>query len=123
MLLAEDDDDLRDALACILAAAGYDVRALSSGAALMDVLAPSILGEDDAPADAIITDVRMPGFNGLNIVEGLRENGWKQPIVIISAFCDEALEARVARMPHTRLFSKPFDASELERAIGQLTGN
>ncbi len=123
VLLAEDDDDLRDALVCILVAAGYAVRALSSGAALLDVLAPSILGEAEAPADAIVTDVRMPGFNGLNIIEGLRENGWKQPVVIISAFCDEAMEARVARMTRTRLFPKPFNASDLERAIGQLIGN
>jgi CheY-like chemotaxis protein len=121
ILLAEDDHDVRVALAHLLELAGYDVSPVANGAEMLDVLAASILLEADAsPPDIIITDVRMPGFNGLSIVEGLRANGWTQPVIVISAFGDENMKERISRMDHTAFFAKPFDPEKLERALLQL---
>lgn len=121
ILLAEDDHDVRVALTHLLELAGYDVISVANGAEMLDVLAASILLEADAsPPDIIITDVRMPGFNGLSIVEGLRANGWTQPVIVISAFGDENMKERISRMEHTAFFAKPFEPDQLERALLQL---
>lgn len=118
VLLAEDDQDVRMALTHMLEMSGYEVLPVANGAEMLDVLAASILLEANASApDIIITDVRMPGFNGLSIIEGLRANGWTQPVIVMSAFEDEDLRERIARMEHTAFFAKPFDPFDLERVI------
>lgn len=121
ILLAEDDHDVRLVLTHLLELAGYEVTAVTNGAEMLDVLAASILHETGASApDIIITDVRMPGFNGLNIIEGLRANGWTQPVIVMSAFGDEDMEERIARMEHATFFPKPFEPQQLTAALHQL---
>lgn len=121
ILLAEDDHDVRVAITQLLELGGYEVMAVANGAEMLDVLAASILLEADAsPPDIIITDVRMPGFNGLSIIEGLRANGWTQPVIVISAFGDENMRDRIGRMENTAFFPKPFEPEQLERALLQL---
>jgi CheY-like chemotaxis protein len=117
ILLAEDDCELRSALASLLEHDGYQVHAVASGAALLDYLGTALLGDGPQPADVIVTDVRMPGFNGLSIAEGLRANGWQQPIVVITAFDDATIRARVDGLGAARLFGKPFELQAVEQAI------
>jgi DNA-binding response OmpR family regulator len=121
VLLAEDDYELRGALGALLETDGYEVHTVPHGAAMLDFLASWILCEQRAPpVDIIITDVRMPGFNGLSIVEGLRANGWEQPVIVISAFGDDVMRERVQNLGSTAFFDKPFDPLALERAILRL---
>ncbi len=121
VLLAEDDFDVRMGIARLLDMYGYEVRAVASGAELLDVLATWILDGDEAlPADAIVTDVRMPGFDGLHIVEGLREHGFQEPIVVISAFGDDDLRQRLKKLPDVRFLAKPFDPSRLTTVLAEL---
>ena len=124
VLLAEDDHDVRVGLAELLALEGYQVHAVSNGAQLLDALSSWILASQpySAPIDVIITDVRMPGFNGLNIVEGLRASGFRQPVVVISAFGDDAMEARIKRLPNVAFVPKPFDLKTIEDAFESLRG-
>ena len=122
VLLAEDDFDVRLGIARLLDVYGYEVRAVASGTELLDMLATWILdGRGEAPADVIITDVRMPGFDGLHIVEGLRDNGWLAPIVVISAFGDDALRERLKRLRDVRFLAKPFDPGTLAHLLAELT--
>jgi CheY-like chemotaxis protein len=121
VLLAEDDFDVRMGIARLLDMYGYEVRAVASGAELLDVLAGWILDGDAAlPADCIVTDVRMPGFDGLHIVEGLREHGYQEPIVVISAFGDEVLKKRLKKLPDVRFLAKPFDPGRLTTVLAEL---
>jgi len=123
VLLAEDDDDLRIALTNLLSCDGYDVHCVRNGAEMLDVLSPWIVREDPTPpADLIITDIRMPGFDGLNIVEALRASGWHKPIVIMSAFADAATRRRVLEMGDVVLLPKPFDLYRLEILLSELVG-
>jgi DNA-binding response OmpR family regulator len=121
ILLAEDDFEVRHSLARLLAFDGYDVQCVATGGELLDVLAGAILDDPSgAPMDLIITDMRMPGFNGLAIVEGLRANGWRHPVIVISAFGDTTTRDRVRRLGRAEFFPKPFDPAGLERAIEEL---
>jgi CheY-like chemotaxis protein len=121
ILLAEDDDEIRRALESLLSFDGYQVYAVENGGELMDYLSGWILGDtDDKPADVIITDIRMPGFNGLTILEGLRARGWKLPVIVISAFGDDEIRRRVQNLGDAVFLSKPFEPVDLERAVAEL---
>jgi DNA-binding response OmpR family regulator len=117
ILLAEDDAELRATLVAVLDRAGFAVDGVSSGIGLVSRIADALLYGNKAPADAIVTDVRMPGCNGLSVAEGLRANGWTTPIVVISAFGDDDMRGRVARMSRAWLLEKPFDALVLQTIL------
>jgi CheY-like chemotaxis protein len=121
ILLAEDDDEIRRALERLLSFDGYQVFAVENGGELLDYLSSWILGDtSEVPADVIITDVRMPGFNGLSILEGLRARGWTLPVIVISAFADPEIRERVERLGGAVFFAKPFEPLDLERAVEEL---
>jgi len=121
VLLAEDDDDVRDAISSWLDLFGYEVIPVTTGAELLERMGSWLLENGEPPCDAIVTDVRMPGFNGLNIVEGLRDSGWTRPIVVISAFGDDAMRARIQGMDHVQFLAKPFDPDSLVAAVSAST--
>jgi CheY-like chemotaxis protein len=121
VLLAEDDIEVRHGLVAVLEHAGYQVEAVANGSELLNRLSSWVLGEDPAmPTDIIITDVRMPGFNGFSVVEGLRAGGWNMPIVVISAFSDDRLERRVRELGDVVFVPKPFEPGQLEATIAEL---
>ena len=118
VLLAEDDDEVRWSLTALFLNNGFDVQAVSDGAQLLNELERVILGERGRqPPDVIITDVRMPGFNALNIMAGLRDAGWQTPMMVISAFGDSTLRQRVHQLGAARFLDKPLDLDAFEAAV------
>ena len=119
-VVAEDDPEIQSALSQFLIVVGYDVISVSNGTDMLETLANS-LRDDARDADVIVTDVRMPGLNGVSIAEVLRADGWQQPIVIISAYGDdEMLLARVKRIPRCAFFAKPLNPTLLEQTLVEL---
>jgi DNA-binding NtrC family response regulator len=115
LLLAEDDDELRWALEALLEGDGYEVLSVASGNALMEHL-PSESGAGRRP-DVIVTDLRMPGINGLQVLEGARKRGVTSPVILISAFGDEETRAHAERLGATAFLDKPLDIEELQHAL------
>jgi len=121
VLLAEDDHDIREALVAVLESDGCEVFAAKNGSELLERLGGWLLEEDpEPPADIIITDVRMPGFDGLSIVDNLRAYGWPLPVIIISAFADEEMRATVAGIQAAALMEKPLDIERLRPTMLRL---
>src|SRR5688572_29573501 len=78
VLVAEDDQSLRDALARVLAFEGYQVRLAADGAeVLADVAAH--------PPDVIVLDVMMPNVDGLTACRRLRQRGDRTPVLMLTA--------------------------------------
>lgn len=118
VLLAEDDDDLLDALTQLLRSNGHDVIPVRDGAGLLDRLSHSLLLKpDEPPPDAVVSDIRLPGFNGLSILEGLRWSGWMTPFILMSAFGDEETKERAAQVGATAFLDKPLDVARLEDLV------
>jgi two-component system C4-dicarboxylate transport response regulator DctD len=117
VLVAEDDDDLREAVVAWLEVSGYTVTAVPTGAELLACMHDWLLGGAPAPCDAIVTDVRMPGLNGLNIVEGLLDCGWTGPLVVMSAFGDAVMRQRIGALPEVTFLAKPFNPDTLLEAL------
>lgn len=119
ILIAEDDDDVRDGLADLLAGAGFDVMRVASGTELLEALADAVGSAASAP-DLIITDVIMPGFSGINVVEELRAEGWHQPVLVISGFDATTVARRVERLSDVRFLPKPLDPPQVVALIAEL---
>jgi two-component system, response regulator, stage 0 sporulation protein F len=123
VLVADDDDDTRAMLAAVLRRDGYDVTEARDGHELLELLAPSPLRHRTSPPpDIIVTDVRMPGVDGMSVLAGLRKTGWATPVILITAFANDGLRARATELRADALFTKPFDVDDVRTAVLNLLG-
>ena len=114
VLLAEDDHEMRALLVRALHRAGYEVVACSNGVELLEHLGSYILREEEhEEIDLIISDIRMPGVTGLEILEGLSKHDDFPPFILITAFGDAETHAEAERYGALAMFDKPFDIDDL----------
>lgn len=114
ILLAEDDKEMRVLLAVALRSAGYGVTECGDGLELLEHLASFVLPEEEHQAvDLVISDIRMPGVTGLEILEGLNRRGDFPPFILITAFGDVETHARANYCGAVAMFDKPFDVDDL----------
>ena len=114
ILLAEDDKEMRVLLAGALRRAGYAVTECGNGVELLDHLGSYVLpDEEHEEVDLVISDIRMPGLTGLEILEGLSRRGDLPPFILITAFGDVETHARAKHWGALAMFDKPFDVDDL----------
>lgn len=116
ILVADDDAEMRSLLVQALRDEGYEVREASDG---FQALLGAGLGrtEEIQGVDLIVTDLRMPGLTGTELLAGLRSMGWEMPVVLISAFLDERTAREALRHPAVQVLSKPFSLAALREAV------
>lgn len=103
-----------------LRADDYDVTELTDGGRLLVDIAAQMKTPCDRDAiDLIVSDIRMPVCTGLQILEALRGAHWRTPVILMTAFGDEATRKRAEQLQAT-LFDKPFDMDDLRRAAADL---
>lgn len=119
VLLAEDDPEMRALLSQVLRRAGYEVRETTDGKAALAVLTDRDWFRDRP--DVLITDVRMPGCDGLSVAAAIREMGLNLPVVLMTAFGDDELHAEAERLGVRRVLDKPFELSELLGTLRDLS--
>ena len=78
ILIAEDDSELNQLFQHVLRRSGYEATGVENGVQALEAL-------DNADYDLIISDVMMPGMDGLELVSALRENGNNIPVLMITA--------------------------------------
>ena len=114
VLLVEDDDALRALLAQALRRRGYAVTEMSDGASAVAHLMPWIGGRRSTPPpDAIVSDIRMPGWSGLELLTTVRDAGLRMPVILITAFGAADTHAAAARLGATLVLDKPFEVDTL----------
>ena len=101
----DDDRSVRFVLAEALRDAGFAVRDFDNARAAL-----SVLGQ--ARPDAVFTDVRMPGMDGLRFLEALAAELPEVPVVVMSAYTDVASTAGAFRGGAFDFLSKPFDLDQ-----------
>jgi CheY-like chemotaxis protein len=114
VLLAEDDDALRAELSRVLADDGAIVAEARDGLEAADRLA------NDGPFDAIVTDVRMPGKTGLEVLRELRAKGVRTPAIVMTGFGDGLWASQGLGLEGAFVFAKPFDLDDLRTAVQNL---
>jgi DNA-binding response OmpR family regulator len=116
--LAEDDDAQRAALEEALQIEGFDVVVLEDGFELLDFFSMSL----STRADAIVSDLMMPGCSGLDGLELARRRGLEVPIFVVSGEENADSRTRVARLGNALFLRKPVNPAHLARAIHELSG-
>jgi two-component system, response regulator, stage 0 sporulation protein F len=117
VLIAEDDDAMRDMLVTSLRKDGYEVVEASSGAAALEEIAMLLFRGEAMPVDVIVSDERMPGLLGLEVLAGLREARWRTPFILITGFGDPQTHQRAEQLGASAVLDKPFDLEELKLEI------
>jgi len=104
--VVDDDRSVRFVLSTALRDAGYAVDGFDSAAAAMQAL-----GTRGAP-DLLFTDVRMPGDDGLVLLDKLKSAHPQLPVIVMSAYTDIASTAGAFRGGAHEFLSKPFDLDD-----------
>jgi DNA-binding NtrC family response regulator len=118
VVVAEDDDDLRELLERLLAR-DYAVVALEDGFELSDYLELA-RATVAVPPDLIVSDVCMPGRDGLAALAPRGDWLPRCPVVMISAFADAERRAEARTRGVALFLDKPLDLDELGVAVGRL---
>jgi CheY-like chemotaxis protein len=113
VFLADDDFDIRLLVSTTLRREGFDVVEAATGSELLDHVGASMLFGEDQPPELIVSDIRMPGFSGLGILEGLRASNWTTPFVLITAFGGELAIREAISRGADAVLEKPFDVDVL----------
>ena len=113
LLVVDDDAVVREALVEALAEAGYEVRAAGDGARAVALLA------ERAP-DVVLSDVRMPGMDGLALLALLRERAPEIPVLLMTAFDDMPTVVAAMREGATDFLVKPLDLHELRTRVARV---
>ena len=117
VLVADDDAAMRELVTSTLAEHGYDVFEAESGEELL--WATRSMVQSAWPWDGfdiLVTDIRMPGLSGLDVLRELRASRFDGPVVLMTAFPDASVVAEAARL-HAALLPKPFSLASLSRLV------
>jgi two-component system response regulator FixJ len=106
----DDDEAVRESLAFLLDAAGYEVKTYDSGARFLDGMTGQEVG-------CVITDVRMPGLTGLELASRLKSLGSKLPLVVMTGHGDVALAVEAMKGGAQDFIEKPFEEEIILNAV------
>ena len=113
--LIDDDEDVRRALAFLLGTAGLAVRVHESAVRFLEDL-PGV------QPGCIVSDVRMPGMDGLELQRRLKEMKVAMPIVIMTGHADVPLAVQAMKAGAVDFIEKPFDDEVLLSAVRSALG-
>ncbi|MER8522497.1 response regulator FixJ [Mesorhizobium sp. M0814] len=108
--VVDDDVDVRKSLGFLLATANFAVRLYESATAFLAVATSSLDG-------CIVTDVRMPGIDGIEFLRQLRSRGHTLPVIVMTGHADVALAVQAMKEGAADFIEKPFDDEVLIEAI------
>jgi FixJ family two-component response regulator len=112
LLLADDDRAVRIVTADLLRRAGFVCQAVTDAGAAIEAL-------DETNYDVLITDVRMPGSDGLLYLADRAERGALPPIIVITGFPELETAMRAIRYAAVEYLAKPFELEDLIRAVSR----
>ena len=118
LLLIEDDIEMRRMLAAALRRDGHTVVEAANGDDALDWIGPGVLdGDLERIPDLVVSDIRLPYFTGLEILESLKVAKKRIPVILITGFPDRETYAQAAELGAECVLEKPFDLGELRAAI------
>ncbi|MCY1016959.1 response regulator [Pyxidicoccus sp. MSG2] len=120
ILVAEDQAEMRVLLRRALMRRGYEVVDAPDGPHLVQAIVDGLLAPQTLVPDLIVTDVRMPGYSGLEVLARLRREGWTTPVILITAFGDAQLHEEAKQLGASCVLNKPFAMEDLCAAVEAL---
>jgi DNA-binding NtrC family response regulator len=112
ILIVDDEVNARAALIELLRDEGYSVESAADGFKALGKVA------DFAP-DLVVTDLKMPGMDGLQLLEKLRENDPELPVIMMTAFGEIETAVRAMRSGARDYLAKPVNMGELSAVVSR----
>ena len=110
--LVDDDEAVRRSAGFMLKTSGFQVRTYESGVELLKAVA-------SLEAGCILLDIRMPGIDGLEVHQALKDKGVTLPVIIMTGHGDVALAVQAMKGGAIDFIEKPFEKAVLLAAIDQ----
>ena len=110
LLIAEDEEDLRDNYAALLEPLGIEMLMAANGREAFNLLQTNMV-------HAVLSDISMPDVNGMELLRLTRENDCDVPFLFVSAYGDRQNTLEALRLGANDFIDKPFKASELREKV------
>ena len=107
--IVDDDEGVRDSLRILLESAGFAARPYASAAAL--------LSAGQGISGCVLTDVRMPGMDGLELQEQLNSRGLRLPVIVMTGQADIPVAVQAMKAGAVDFLEKPFSDTQLLEAV------
>ena len=108
--VVDDDEAMRDLMAFLLRAENFQVQTYADATDFLNAL-PQI------KAGCVVTDVRMPGMSGIELLQRLRELKVSVPVIVVSGHGDVPLAVEAMKTGALDFIEKPFDDDVFLRAV------
>lgn len=106
----DDDDAVRESLAFLLRSAAFDVATYESATGFLEALSEDISG-------CVITDVRMPGMSGIDLLRQLQKLKTGLPVIVVTGHGDVQLAVEAMKSGAVDFLEKPFDDERVLEAV------
>jgi len=113
ILIIEDDEEMRSLLKEFLDEEGYETDSVDNGSEAFHRLVGEVF-------DLVITDIRMPGLTGLDILPGVRKLQPEAPIIVMTAFGSDEVYHKVLERGATAYLEKPIHLDHLRNLIQKM---
>ncbi len=110
--VVDDDESVRRSVGFMLKTAGFKVQPYASGAELLN-------GARTLDPGCILLDIRMPGMDGLEVQQALRDAGVSLPVIIMTGHGDVPLSVKAMKAGAVDFIEKPFEKAVLLSALEQ----
>src|SRR2546423_3542694 len=110
LLIVDDEPGMRQLLSHVFGRANHSVRAAENGAKALELL-------KQEPADLIVSDVRMPDMNGIELLRKVREFVPDAAVVLMTAFATVETAREAFKLGADDFIQKPFDVEELKLIV------
>jgi DNA-binding NtrC family response regulator len=108
--VVDDQDLLRDSLSYTLSRCGYKVTSFANGPAAVDAIKKQMF-------DLIISDLKMPGMDGVELLRNIRQLGCDMPVILMTAYGTVSSAVEAMKLGAFDYIQKPFDADEIEMLV------
>jgi DNA-binding NtrC family response regulator len=114
VLICDDEKNMRRVLQDILADDGWTTEAVASGEDLLKLI------DEGQQYDAIIVDLSLPGMNGLEVIENLKERGVESGMVVITAYGSVDAAVQAMQCGAVDFLIKPFDNLRIKGTLRKI---
>lgn len=114
ILIVDDEEGILDLLTMLFEEENYTVHQASSGQEALALLKKNTL------IDVVLSDVRMPNGNGIDLMKEIKAINMKKPLVCMMTGYAEVEEEELMSMGAEKVFRKPFNMDELLMTIKDL---
>jgi len=120
ILVIDDEELIIRSLANLLDKNGFETFVAKTGQDAMAMV-------EEGDFDLIVSDIRMPGHNGIEIIKDINEicqkkGGGKLPVIFITGYADKKLESEAKALNPVDYIYKPFNISDLVNRIKETLG-